>query len=436
MKHHYLKSFVCILVVLTGCTDRIKFDSLNIEPLLTDIPKECNPINKLGKCVVEINTPCSFDKSKFLAKMLGSNGHDSKLRNGTLCVPDVDTAIICVYAKDGVKHVEMRTIKGKITSLRIWNKSRLLAEAEGIFGKDIQDGKYYFLSGTQKIYGDYLPVVERTSNYEDGCKEFVESEKLYIVDEKGSYYKLTQKKYVNYYDGYGTTLDNINYRKIEDAKYTIRSVRYEDEDGQQLSIRDMLFIEKQPYVLYKTSVIKDGKRTYFAMFDDGYGVFFNSQDPNFGGTLEHAVRWSIWTIRDEECCNIDALNDYKPYSPDYPYKVSIDSLGHVRFQYDGNINFPPTTMEYFQAPYHSWLEEGLRKRLEEERDVSLENYRRERARENLFESTNSRMVEIPCPECDGSGRIAQSGMGVMHGTLSCPRCMGRGTIKVDPYSPY
>lgn len=116
--------------------------------------------------------------------------------------------------------------------------------------------------------------------------------------------------------------------------------------------------------------------------------------------------------------------------------MSIDSLGHVRFQYDGNINFPPTTMEYFQAPYHSWLEEGLRKRLEEERDVSLENYRRERVRENLFESTNSRMVEIPCPECDGSGRIAQSGMGVMHGTLSCPRCMGRGTIKVDPYSPY
>lgn len=448
MKHHYLKLFVCILIILTGCTDRIKFDSLNIEPLLTDIPKECNPINKLEKCIVEINTPCNFDRSKYLAKMLGpNNGNGYKLKNGTLCVPDIDTAVICVYAENGIKHLEMGIKRATISSLKIWDKGQLISEVEGSLGRNMQDGRYYFLSGTQKIYKGYRTIVERTSNYKDGCKEFVEAEKRHVVNEKLSYYKHTQKTYVNYYDGYGTdyygkTLDYVNYRECEDAKYTIMGVRYEDEDGNQLPIKDILLAESQPYLLFKTSVVKDGKRTYLAIFKheeyiDFDGIFFNSQDPNSTVTYEHAVDLFFDTADNgKEYCWVNDMNNYEPHSPSFRYELSIDSLGHVMFQYDGNDRFPATSMTYFHAQYNSWLEGVLLKRIEEEKEIRSARYRREREREERMEAINARMIERSCPECGGLGAIAQGGMGVMHGTLSCPRCLGRGTIKVDPYSPY
>lgn len=439
---------VAALVILTGCTHRIKFDTLDIGLLLTDIPEEYNPTRKLSQCVVKVDTPCDFERDEYLNKMLGpdSSIDRSDKRNGIFYAPDVDTAVVCVYAGNA-KCVELAMSRGKITSLQIWEGSHLLNEVKGYLGRDKQDGKYYFLSGIQKIYKNSDVVLERTSDYKDRCQKFIESEKRYIVDENLSYYKYATKEYVNYYDGneayyYGKTLDNMNYRKIGDAKFALKNVRYEYESGQQLAISDMLFIEKQPYVLYKTSVVKDGMSTFLAIFEGDklmskygrfYGVFFNSQDPNEECTLEYAVELHFNTADiGKEYCEIDAINDYE--RPTYGYKVSIDSLGHIKFQYDGNANFPTTYMAYFQAPYHPWLEEGLRKRLEKELDISLENYRRKREYEEMIESTNARMVEAPCPECGGRGRIAQSGMGVVHGTLSCPCCHGRGTVKVDPYS--
>ena len=437
---------IAVLIILTGCTHRIKFDSLDIGLLLTDIPEEYNPTHKLSQCIVKIDTPCDFERDEYLNKMLGPDNGISRSdeRNGVFCVPDVDTAVVCVYTEKETKHVELTMNRGKITSLQIWNEGQLLNEVKGSLGRDKQDGKYYFLSGTQKIYKNSQTVLERTSDYNDGCQKFVESEKQYIVKDKLSYYKFTKKEYMNYYDGYeayyyGKTLDNINYRKIEDVKYSITSVRYEDEYGTLLPISDVLFIENQPYLLYKTSVVKDGKSTYLAIFKRklyGFnGVFFNSQDPNKLVTLEHAVDLSFDTTSNgEECFQIDAMNDYEPHNPTGRYNVSIDSLGHIVFQSHDNANFPPTYITYFHAPYNPLLEDVLRKRLEEEEKIKIERFRKKREYEKQMEAINARNIEVPCPECGGIGRIAQGGMGVVLGTLSCPCCHGRGTVKVDPYS--
>lgn len=433
------------MVVLTGCTDSIQFDSLNIEPLLADIPEECNPTRRLGKCFVEINSPCDFDRNKYLNEMLEPDfsGQNSRTKNGTLRVPDIDTAVICVYTEDERKHVEMAISKGKITSLTIWDKSQLLSEAEGAFGKDKQNGEYYFLSGIQKIYNNSQIVLERKSNYKDGCHDFIESEKRYVADDNRQYYKFTKKEYVNYYDGYeayyyGKTLNNINYRKIGDARFTIKGVRFEDIHGNQLPIEDILFIENPPYVLFETSVVKNGKRTYLAIlngenqsFLGDNGAFFNSNDPNSVAHWEHAVRcWfrgnnyeNKYEDNYEECCDISALNDFEPRSPTAVYKASVDSVGNIMLKYDGDVNLPAVSMISYHAPYHSWFEEGLRKKIEKEQEIRLKRIRLEEKYKK--EAAESKRWEI-CPECHGSGKMAQSGMGVVHGYVTCPCCGGRG----------
>ena len=215
---------IAVLIILTGCTHRIKFDSLDIGLLLTDIPEEYNPTHKLSQCIVKIDTPCDFERDEYLNKMLGPDNGISRSdeRNGVFCVPDVDTAVVCVYTEKETKHVELTMNRGKITSLQIWNEGQLLNEVKGSLGRDKQDGKYYFLSGTQKIYKNSQTVLERTSDYNDGCQKFVESEKQYIVKDKLSYYKFTKKEYMNYYDGYeayyyGKTLSCVQKRYCQNS---------------------------------------------------------------------------------------------------------------------------------------------------------------------------------------------------------------------------
>ena len=192
------------LVLFIGCSSEMNFHTLYIGHLFYDVPEEYAMPYKLSKCKLLIDTyyepgnlghgvcnrcGCECDDidsyvgwcvdcidctdTAYLKKMGVSKRSDEMI--GTLLPPDCVTGVINVVDEQGIKLLEMSVRRGEMTSLKLWDSGYLLYEAEGAFTSEIplyDVPIYSFLSGNQKIYNNGQCVIERQSNFIEGCQEF------------------------------------------------------------------------------------------------------------------------------------------------------------------------------------------------------------------------------------------------------------------------
>lgn len=437
-----LIGMLIISIIVMGCTDEISFDTLNIGRFLADIPDECQPVSEIHDCIVDIQTSSDLKRNEYLSEMT-----DMDSGYGTLCVPDVEDAVISVYTRDSVstkarvKQMEILVDSGEITSLRIWKNEQLICEVDGRMGMDILNGDYFFLSGTQKIYKGHMTSIERSSDYTDACEKFVETEKRYFYEGDIPYYQLVEREYRNWLYELNAPLGEINYRRIEDmdinvsvsAEFTVRRIEYGEAYGRDLSPWQVLFLENPPYVIFKTSIDAGKEVVYMALFDksryEKCGVFFSYDHHLFTLRMGHAFNCDVM----HEDFKIRYINEYESLGSSGVFNLSLDSLSNAIITGTDKNNRSVSMGEY-NVPYDEDLYEILWQRLQQEEQVAIERYQRKKEYEERAKAIIERMVTVPCPECNGLGGTGQTGMGVVHGSLNCPCCHGRGYLEIDPYS--
>lgn len=378
-----LIALISTLISASGHTDEIHFETLNIERFLVDIPWQCHPVREIRDCIVHIDASSDYRKDIFIDSMLdiGCTYNGGAVEYGILCAPKVNYASINVYTTNPidseikVDHLKFTVENGRITALKIWNKNRLLCDVQGRMGRDRLSGKYYFLSGKQTIYKGYKILMERTSDYTDRCEDFIEREKVLVDDETEPYYKITRKEYHNWCYELCLPLSERNYRisedrAISDIRYHVETVRYEQADGTALPVQKVLFASNPPYVIFKTSIIEnDGRTIYMALFDNGDGIFFSSNDPHLQSIrYGHAFNYAILG---SEKCNIVNKKDYAPIGPQGTYDISMDPLSNVLL--NGHLfQQGPVYMTQYDIPYDSWLKHTLQQRIKEENEAMSE----------------------------------------------------------------
>lgn len=445
-------SLIGILFALLSCSQRINLNMLDISPIVYEIPKVYNPPKVILNCKVEVLTTKRFNTRQYKKEMIANfnktnaSSNSKKSQKGLLCIPDISSGQIIVYNNNGEKAIEISIDNNQITQIlingfsyahgkfesRCINNCMAYFLANGII--TVEDSNtLYFERKIDKIEDGGLKVT--TKRHITGSRPKQLNYSVEIVDVDRYYYEVYEKEYDNI-RSYSPT--NYNPQDYEPNGRLV-SLKYLEEDEKPMSPFDILFLDNPDMLFFKSDFIEKGHRWYLALTSPEYseshckGEFFTTNDDfktiHYKGAFE--ANFDSLSVRFH--CFLNYTNDKY-----YTYELVIDEFGEVFIKNDSvpseeHNHLNPITYSIYKPDYYRNIEAELKEIIKKRIETEERNWLRRRSYYTGSKFNEDDWIYQSCHTCGGTGKMAQSGMGVVLGYMTCPQCGGSGTISINKH---
>ena len=454
--------FMCFLFAIIGCSKVIKLDVLDISPIVYEIPEIYSPPKAISNCTVEVLTTEKFNSRLYKNEMLSNSNKgaaSSKTKKGLLSIPDIQSGQLLVYNNRGEKFVEITIDKKQITQVLISSFSNAQGKIESISRNNgiaymlidgvirVQDSDMlYFERQVNKIEDERIRVTTKRQIKNSQPSTWTYGDEIVYTDKY--YYVVYEKEY----DNLGCYIPtNYNPQDYEPNSKLV-SLKYFEEDGAPMSPFNILFLDNPDMLLFESDFVENGHRWYLALMSPNSsepkckGEFFSTKDyfksiTHQGAFRAHFDSLSVWfscfsgslRLKNYQYTYVDKQMALGSKSRNYA--LMVDEFGNISLKNDSVLleeykNPNPIIFSLFHPDYDSNIEFKLKKvikeRIEaEERDfIHVTNYY------TAPELSESDMIHVQCQICGGTGKMAQSGNGIVLGYINCPQCSGKGTMSI------